>query len=151
MGKLIEVQPAVKKETTKVFFVTLAGVVLMWIVFFVLHRIMPEDVPFDLTVILGGLGGLLVAVLNFFWMGITVQKVAASEDEKQARSFMKLSYTRRILMQIIWIVISLALPTIQWVAGIVPLLFPSAGIKIKGIFDQRKYNRQEVEQKQDEC
>lgn len=45
---------------------TLTGIVLMWIVFAVLHGTMPEKVPFDYTVILGGLGGGAVAVLNFF-------------------------------------------------------------------------------------
>lgn len=52
-----EIQPAVKKETKKVIFYTLAGVVLMWGVFAALHGAMPEKVPFDYTVILGGLGG----------------------------------------------------------------------------------------------
>ena len=151
MGKAMEVQPAVKKETRNVAITTGIGVILMWIVFFVLHLIMPEDVPFDFKVIIGGLGGMAVAVLNFFLMGLTVQKVAAEEDEKQARAYMKTSYTRRILLQIIWIVIALAVPFVQWVAGILPLLFPSAGIKIKGIIDQRKLMRQEVERKQDGC
>ena len=64
-----EIQPAVKKETKKVIIYTLTGIVLMWIVFAVLHGTMPEKVPFDYTVILGGLGGGAVAVLNFFLMG----------------------------------------------------------------------------------
>jgi len=151
MGKVMEIQPAVKKETLRVLITTAVGTVIMWIAFFVLHMVMPEDVPFNYTVILGGLGGLIVAVLNFFLMGLTVQKVASEEDEKNARAAMKTSYSRRILLQLIWIIIALAAAPVQWVAGILPLLFPSAGIKIKGIIDQRKFNRQEVEQKQDEC
>lgn len=149
MGKVMEVQPAVKKETKNVFITTAVGTVLMWVVIFVLHKIFPEDVPFDITVFIGGLGGVIIAVLNFFLMGLTVQKVAAEEDEKKARSLMKTSYTRRILLQILWIVIALAVPFVWWVSGIVPLLFPSAGIKIKGLIDQKKFNRQEVERKQD--
>ena len=53
---------------------------------------MPEKVPFDYTVILGGLGGGAVAVLNFFLMGLTVQKAAACEDEGSAR-MRPVSYT----------------------------------------------------------
>ena len=61
-----DIQPAVKKETRRVAVITAAGTVIMWVVFFGLHMGMPEKVPFDYTVILGGLFGSLVAVLNFF-------------------------------------------------------------------------------------
>ena len=63
------IQPAVKKETVKVALYTLAGVILMWIAFLILHFILPQKVPFDLTVLLGGIVGGFVAVLNFFMMG----------------------------------------------------------------------------------
>ena len=97
-----EIQPAVKKETKKVIIYTLTGIVLMWIVFAVLHGTMPEKVPFDYTVILGGLGGGAVAVLNFFLMGLTVQKAAACEDEGSARMRLKASYSQRMLLQLGW-------------------------------------------------
>lgn len=45
---------------------TAAGVAVMWCVFLALHLVIPEKVPFDYTVILGGLFGGAVAVLNFF-------------------------------------------------------------------------------------
>ena len=38
----------------------------MWILFAVLHFAMPDKVPLDYTVFLGGIGGGAVAVLNFF-------------------------------------------------------------------------------------
>ena len=153
MGKLLDgLQPAVKKETRNVLIYTAIGDVLMIAAFFVIHKwFVPENVPFDYTIFTGAIGGLLVAVLNFLWMGITVQKVAAEEDEKKAGQIMKLSYSRRLLLQIGWIVIALVAPVIFWAAGILPLLFPSAGLKIKGIFERKKYMRQEVEQKQDGC
>ena len=150
MGRLMDgVQPAVKKETKNIFLTTAIGVVIMWIAFFVFHIIFPEDVDFGYTVFTGGLGGMLVAVLNFFLMAITVQNVASMEKEEEARKIFKLSYTRRMLLQIAWVVIALTVPCFHWVAGILPLLFPSLGIKVKGVIDQRKYNRrQEVERKQ---
>ena len=64
--KEMDIQPAVKKETKRVALVTAGGVVFMWIVFGVFHGVNPESIPFDYTVILGGLVGGLVAVLNFF-------------------------------------------------------------------------------------
>lgn len=127
------IQPAVKKETKRVALSTLTGVVLMVIVFFVLHMVMPERIPFDYTVILGGIVGGIVAVLNFFLMGLTVQKVAAAQDEELARTFMKNSYKWRLLMQMLWVIIAIMVPIFQVVAGVAPLLFPSIGIKILGI------------------
>lgn len=134
MSKIFEqVQPAVKKETIRVAVSTSVGVVLMWILFFVLHLMMPEQIPFDYTVFLGGIAGGIVAVLNFFFMGLTVQKVASSTSEDAARMSMKASYSRRMLLQMLWVVIAIAAPCFQFAAGIAPLLFPSIGIKLTGI------------------
>lgn len=134
MSKIFSsIQPAVKKETKNVAIYTGIGVILMWIVFGVLHMIMPEKVVFDLTVILGGIGGGLIAVLNFFLLGLTVQKVAAAEDEEIGRKLMKSSYSQRMMLQAVWMVVAIAAPCFQFVAGLVPLLFPGAGIKIMGI------------------
>lgn len=133
-----EVQPAVKKETGHVAVYTAIGAVLMWGIFGILHGVMPEKVPFDYTVFLGGIGGGLIAVLNFFLMGLTVQKVAVSTDEDAARMKMKASYSQRMLLQMLWVVAAIALPCFQFVAGILPLLFPSLGIKIHSIIFKKK-------------
>lgn len=130
---LKNIQPAVKKETKKVAISTLIGVLLMWIVFFVLHMVFPEKVPFDYTVILGGIGGGLIAVLNFFMMGLTVQNVAATTDQDAARTKMKASYSQRMMMQMLWGIVAVVAPCFNYVAGLLPLLFPGIGIKITGI------------------
>lgn len=127
------IQPAVKTETKKVAASTITGVILMWIIFAVLHAAMPEKVPLDYTVFLGGICGGFIAVLNFFLMGITVQKVAAAADEDLARSRMRASYSQRMMLQMLWVVVAIVAPCFQFVAGIVPLLFPGMGIKIMGI------------------
>lgn len=128
-----DIQPAVKKETKNVAKYTGIGVVFMWVVFFILHMILPEKVLFDYTVILGGLGGGFIAVLNFFLLGLTVQKVASTENEENAQKFMKTSYSKRMMLQAVWMIVAIAAPCFQFVAGLVPLLFPGAGIKIMGI------------------
>lgn len=130
---LDNIQPAVKKETRRVAISTITGVVLMWIAFAVLHLVIPEKVPFDHTVILGGIGGGIIAVLNFFLMGMTVQKIASETDEDRAKMWMKNSYSKRMLMQMVWVIVAIVVPCFQFVAGIVPLLFPGIGIKILGI------------------
>ena len=128
-----KLSPAIKKETVRVAAMTAIGVVCMIIVFAILHQFLPEKVPFDYRVILGGLAGGFVAVLNFFLMGLTVQKVASTEDEDLARSRMKASYSRRMMLQMGWVIVAIVVPIFQPVAGILPLLFPSTGIKLLAI------------------
>ena len=133
-----KVQPAVKEETKRLAISTLAGVVLMILSFFVLHIFMPEKVPFDYTVFLGGIAGGCIAVFNFFWMGLTVQEVVTLKNEDSARARMKASYTHRMLMQMLWVVIAIITPVFQTAAGILPLFFPGIWFKILGIMQTRK-------------
>ena len=134
---LDNVQPAVKKETKRIIKITIVGLILMWILFAVLHFAMPDKVPVDYTVFLGGIGGGAVAVLNFFLMGLAVQKAASASDEGTARMKLKASYSQRFLMQILWVILAIVAPCFHFVAGIAPLLFPGTGIKIMGIFHNK--------------
>ena len=134
---LDNVQPAVKKETKRIIKITIVGLILMWILFAVLHFAMPDKVPLDYTVFLGGIGGGAVAVLNFFLMGLAVQKAASASDEGTARMKLKASYSQRFLMQILWVILAIVAPCFHFVAGIAPLLFPGTGIKIMGMFHNK--------------
>ena len=134
---LDNVQPAVKKETKRIIKITIVGLILMWILFAVLHFAMPDKVPLDYTVFLGGIGGGAVAVLNFFLMGLAVQKAASAYDDGPARLKLKASYSQRFLMQILWVILAIVAPCFHFVAGIAPLLFPGTGIKIMGIFHNK--------------
>ena len=131
---LDNVQPAVKKETKRIVKITAVGLILMWILFAVLHFAMPDKVPLDYTIFLGGIGGGAVAVLNFFLMGLAVQKAAAASDEGTARMKLKASYSQRFMMMILWVIVAIVAPCFHFVAGIAPLLFPGTGIKLVGIF-----------------
>ena len=122
-----KVQPAVKKETRRVAMITAVGLVLMWILFAGLHFAMPDKVPLDYTVFLGGIGGGLIAVLNFFLMGLAVQKAASATDEGTARMKLKASYSQRFLMMMLWVIAAIVAPCFHFVAGIAPLLFPGTG------------------------
>ncbi len=140
----MKLQPAVKTETGRIALGTGIGVLIMYAVFFVLHMVIPKDAPFgysvdfDYRVILGGIAGFLVAVGNFFWMAVTVQKVAAMEDEKQARSTMGVSYRYRTLMQLLWVILAIVVPVFNMVAGIIPLFIPGIVIKLRGIISAGK-------------
>ena len=141
----MKLQPAVKTETGKIALATGVGVLIVYAVFFVLHMVIPENwtsfnynVPFDYKVILGGIGGFLVAVGNFFGMAVTVQKVASMEDEKEARAAMAASYRNRNLLQILWIILAIVVPIFNPVSGIVPLFIPTIYIKLRGIISAGK-------------
>ena len=133
----MKLQEAVKKETGNIALGTGVGVLIMFVVFFVLHMVIPKDwtpfnynVPFDYRVILGGIGGFLVAV--------TVQKVASMEDEKMARAQMGVSYRNRVLLQLLWGILAIVLPVFNAAAGLIPLFIPSLYIKLRGIFSAGK-------------
>ena len=117
------IQPAVRKETEHVMVYTAAGLAVMWCVFLALHLVMPEKVPFDYTVILGG---------NFFLMGMAVQKAAAETEEAAAKRWIQASYSQRNMMQMLWVILTIVLPCFQFVAGILPLLIPGTAIKLVG-------------------
>ena len=131
----MKLQKAVKDET---IFVALGSVILsavMLIVFFVLHKVFPEQVPMGLPVVIGAVGGCAVAVGNFFLMALTVQKVAGIENYDQAYRSMQVSYRYRTFLQLIWCVLTMVLKFINPVAGMLPLLWPSLLIKGKGIIN----------------
>lgn len=126
-------QPAVKKETSRIFIGTAALTALMVVVFYALHRMTPESVPFDHKVILSGVIGCLVAVANFFLMAVAVQKVAGTDNEDRARQMFTFSFRYRMMIQLVWAILALAVPVFNGAAGVIPLFFPSLVIKAVGI------------------
>ncbi len=129
----MKLQPAVRKETKYIAVGSVILGALMLLVFFTLHLYLPDLVPFDFRVILGAAGGTAVAVLNFFWMALTVQQVAQESDDDRAKSRMKLSYTRRMMLQLLWGALSIFLPFVNAAAGIIPLFFQSILLKLRSL------------------
>ena len=134
----MKLQKAVKKETGILAASVAVGVLVMYLVFFCLHMVVPDWAPFDIKVIIGGIGGYMVAVGNFLGMAVSVQKVASIEDEDRARKTMGVSYRYRTMIQFLWIILSIVLPFINPVAGIAPLFIPSIVIKLRGIISAGK-------------
>ena len=134
----MKLQDAVKKETGIIAVGTAIGILVMYVVFFVLHMVLPNWAPFDIQVILGGIGGFIVAVGNFFWMAISVQKVAGITDEERARKTMSVSYRYRTMLQFLWVIIAIVAPIFNMATGIIPLFIPSLIIKLRGILSAGK-------------
>lgn len=126
----MKIAPAVKKETGHIALGTTLGVAIMLLVFLLLHQ-------FTLGVLVSGIIGGAVAVLNFFILGLTVQKVAAGENEERGRKWMQFSYNMRMLVMVLWLILALAVPFFNWVAALVPLLMPRltiAMMQVTGIY-----------------
>lgn len=138
----MKLQPAVKTETLKVAKAEAIGVLLIFAVLFIAHFFFPDRLPFEPVfiagVIVSGILGGAVAVLNFLLMGIAVQKVTEAADTETGKKIFKASYRQRMLIQIIWAIIALAVPFFHGLAGILPLLIPTFAIRMNGIRQARK-------------
>ena len=129
----MQIQPAVKKESIYTAAGTFAGAFVMFLAFWLLHRSVPDVVPFDYRVIAAGLAGSAVACANFFFMGLTIQKITGTDNQDEAYKAMKASYRFRTLSQLLWVVLAFALPCFNAAAGIIPLFLPSMCINLRGM------------------
>ncbi|MBF1284237.1 MAG: ATP synthase subunit I, partial [Oribacterium parvum] len=116
----MRVQETVKKESLQIAVQSGIATLIMWICIFILHHFIPEKVSFDYRVILSGLLGTVVAVMNFLLMGITVQSVLSVENQEEAYQRMRLSYRKRTMLQLGWIILAIVAPCFQAVPGIIP-------------------------------
>ncbi|MBQ8862393.1 MAG: ATP synthase subunit I [Clostridia bacterium] len=90
----------------------------------------------DYTVLLGNVLGAAITVLNFFLMGITVQR-AVGKEEKDARQTMKTSHSLRMLMLALALLCGILLPCFNVIATVIPLLFPRIAIVFRPLFDKK--------------
>lgn len=84
--------------------------------------------PFNYTVMLGILGGSLVAISNFTIMCLTIQKAVGIPEQKQMKAFIQGSYNGRLLLQAAWIAVAFLVPHFNVIASAIPLLFPNVAI-----------------------
>lgn len=125
-----KVDPVVMKETKFIALVALILSVLMQAVFLIIGK-------WDYTVLLGNLYGAVIAVANFFFMGLTVQKCVSLEPE-EAKKKMKLSQQLRLLMLLVLCVIGAALDCFHTIAMLIPQFFPRIGVTIRGLTMKEK-------------
>lgn len=118
-------QETVLRETKRIAVGVFSMLAIMLVVYAALGR-------FSLAVVLGGLIGALYAVLNFLLLGMTVQKVADMREgnEELARMQMKSSYNMRMVIMILLIVVAFALPFVDGLACMIPMLFPRLTILV---------------------
>lgn len=94
----------------------------------------------------GSLLGGGFAVMNFFFLALSVQKLAAETDEKKGRAWMQTSYSARMLATVIVGIIGVSVPCFHWVAVLIPLLFPRITIlamQLLGMYKPEKPGKKE--------
>lgn len=120
----IKIEPAVKLETKHIAIGVAAMSVLMEIVFVVIGQ-------FDYTVLLGGLAGAAIAILNFFFMAMDVQKAVHRDTPDEAKLLMHHSQQKRLLLIGAAFVVGVKILNLHWVALLLPLFFPRITIFVK--------------------
>ncbi len=128
--KLGNVSKVVKKETLYIAATVFLLSVLMQSVFLIIQK-------WDYTVLLGNLIGGGAAVLNFFLMGLTVQK-AVEKEAKEAKNQMKLSQKLRLLMLLGVAIIGVVVPWFNMWATIIPMLFPRIAVSFRPLLDKKR-------------
>lgn len=131
MGKngfdFVKIDKTVIKETKYIASFVIIFSVLMQAVFLIISK-------WDYTVLLGNLWGIIIAVGNFFVMGLFVQK-AVTQDAKDAKQTVRASQSLRMVAIFVLAAVGLIIfkQTPTRVAIVLPLVFPRIAIMLRPI------------------
>ena len=125
---LSKIDPTVRRMTVYIAACVLVLSAMMQAVYLVIRA-------WNATVLWGNLLGAFAAVLNFFLMGLTVQR-SLSLSPEDAKKFIRGSQSLRLLMQFAFCAIGAAAPVFDLLAVVIPLLFPRIGMMLWPKFDR---------------
>lgn len=127
-------QPASRREVSRIAIGSGVCACIQILVFWVLSLL--GIGTFSYRVVIGTIGGSLMAVLCFAQLCITLQKATAhAADEKFVKTQVRNGYNLRKLLQILWVIAAFVIPGINVLAAMIPLFFPNVVIyylQIKG-------------------
>lgn len=123
---MIKADSTVRSETRYIAYFCISLSVLMQVVFLVLGR-------WNYTVLLGNLLSLAVAILNFYFMGISVQK-AISLDVDGAKKVIRASQSARNAGIFIAVAVGVIAPCFNTIAVILPVFFPRIAVSFRPLF-----------------
>lgn len=89
----------------------------------------------DIGVLFGNILGAFVAVLNFFLMGLAIQR-AVQKSEDDAKKLMIVSGLYRKFMIFVFVIIGIIVPYFNNWAVIIPLFFPRVAIAFRPLLDK---------------
>ena len=124
-----KIDKVVLRETAYIAAWTLIFSVLLQSVFLMLGK-------WDIFVLLGNIYAGAAAVLNFFAMGLSIQK-ALTKDPKDVQAYIKATGTLRLFALFGVTVIGVLLFRKAVLAVVIPLLFPRAAIMLRPFFGKR--------------
>lgn len=116
---LAKIDPTVKRMTAYIALCVLILSLLMQAVYLVIGA-------WNATVLWGNLLGGGAAILNFFLMGLTIQK-SLSFSEEDAKKFIRVSQSLRMLMLLVFCAIGAAAPIFDLLAVVLPQFYPRIG------------------------
>ena len=119
----MKLQSASRREVKRIACGTAAGCAVLVAAMFALSK--AGIGSFDYRVIVGAVGGCIVAVLNFAMMCLTIQRAVNIGEQKAMKTFIQGSYNGRLLLQAGWIVAAYMSPYVNVYAAAIPLLFPN--------------------------
>jgi len=123
---MIKVDKVIWRETAYITLWTLIFSSLLQAVFLMIGK-------WNITVLLGNVYSMLLVILNFFLMGLSVQKAVAKE-ENDAKRFIKASSSGRMLALFIFVIIGVIIDFFNIWALIIPLFFPRVAIAFRPLF-----------------
>lgn len=130
----MKIDGTVKKETAYVAISEGILIALMLAIYLIISK-------FSLNVLCAALISGAVAVLNFFVMGLTIQKAVNVSDDSDRRKLIRSSQLLRLLVMGIIIVICAVFPKLDVFALFIPLFFPRLFANIRGIIGAFKESK----------
>ena len=133
-----KIEPTIIKETLYILVCVVIFSAIMESVFLIIHR-------WDYTVLLGNLLTGFVVTLNFFLMGLGVQK-SLEKDEKEAKKVIRLSQIYRYLILIVFLVIGVVFSCFNNWAVFIPVVFPRIAVAIRPLIDKMRKKKETTTQ-----
>lgn len=124
------VDKTIIKETKYILNFVVILSVIMQLVFVALGR-------WDYKVLLGNILSGTAGVLNFFLMGLSVQK-ALNKDEKEAKATIKLSQTYRTFFLAAVLIIGFAVKVFNPLVVVIGIFFPRVAVSMRPVYDKLK-------------
>lgn len=108
-------------------------------VYFALLIVLFFAFGFDYSLLIGGVWGNIVSVLNFWLLGKTAEKAVRRSNAKSAQSYMNTMYCIRYLGLFLLMTAAAVLSFVNIAAAAVPLFFPRIIITIKTLWETRSH------------
>lgn len=123
----MKIDGTVKKETAYVAAAEAILIAIMLAVYLIISK-------FTLNVLFAALTSGAVAVLNFFVMGLTVQKAVTVDDDSDRRKLIRASQLVRLLVMGVIVIVCAVFPKLDIFALFIPLFFPRLFAQARGIY-----------------